>query len=280
MLEASLLQDLQALYRELLARPLAGLDARVRHLIIVPCDVLHTLPLEALHDGDTHLLSRYTVCYLPAASLLAALPSKGADAAGRSLLLAHSQEGRLPQAVVGTEAIAQLLAAHPAAEPLLLLEKQATTQALRQHAADARLLHVDAHGIFRDDAPLFSSLHLADGPLTVHDVYGLDLSRAALVTLGGCQTGLGRSRGGEMLGLTHAFFMAGASALVVSRWQVADEITAELVQAFYAGLVQGQPIVEALRTAKLETLSRYPHAGYWAAFSAWGRGADPIFHQS
>ena len=30
--------------------------------------------------------------------------------------------------------------------------------------------HVAAHGTFRADSPMFSSLRLDDGPMTVHDV--------------------------------------------------------------------------------------------------------------
>ena len=33
----------------------------------------------------------------------------------------------------------------------------------------AWLAHIAAHGTFRADSPLFSSLRMADGPLTVHD---------------------------------------------------------------------------------------------------------------
>ena len=34
---------------------------------------------------------------------------------------------------------------------------------------DAWLAHIAAHGTFRADNPMFSSLLLDDGPLTVHD---------------------------------------------------------------------------------------------------------------
>ena len=37
----------------------------------------------------------------------------------------------------------------------------------------AALAHVAAHGHFREDSPMFSSLTLADGPLLVHDLQGL-----------------------------------------------------------------------------------------------------------
>ena len=33
----------------------------------------------------------------------------------------------------------------------------------------AWLAHIAAHGIFRADSPLFSSLRMHDGPLTVYD---------------------------------------------------------------------------------------------------------------
>jgi tetratricopeptide (TPR) repeat protein len=284
MLGEDLKEDLQELYRSVLAEPLARLASEINRLLVVPCDVLHTLPLEAFHDGQQYLLERYTVCYLPSASLLTALPEKGALGVSEghetnivpSLVMAHSWEGRLPQILKEAEGVARVLESVSCGKPLLLTEEQATTEALRVHVRMAGLLHLAAHGDFRADAPLFSLLHLADGPLTVNEVYGLDLSRTVLVTLSGCQTGVGQGRGGEVLGLTHAFFFAGAAALVASRWRVDDEATAALMRNFYAALARGETVAEGLRTAQLSTLSDRPHAGYWSAFTVWGRGFDSI----
>jgi tetratricopeptide (TPR) repeat protein len=295
MLETDLQENLRALYQTLLAAPLARLGPTVRQLLIVPCSVLHTLPIEASHDGRHHLLERYAVCHLPAASLLAALPqdralsavlsppqglSKGGEVnAAFPLVMGHSWDGRLPLTLEEATRVTQALASGPdKGEPLLLTEEQATSEALRAHASTTSLLHIAAHGSFRGDAPLFSSLHLADGPLTVNEVYELGLSQAALVTLSGCQTGLARGWGGEMLGLAHAFFFAGAPALVVSRWRVDDATTVDLMGAFYEALMQGETVAEALRTAQLGILARRSHAYYWAGFAVWGRGFDAIFH--
>jgi len=285
LLETDLLEDLQALYQAVLAEPLARLGPQVRRLLVVPCDVLYTLPLEAFHDGQRHLLERYAVCYLPSASLLAALPKASPPRSGGArdglprppLVLAHSWEGCLPLVLEEAARVAQALAGTPGGKVLLLTEEQATARALREHAGTAGIVHAAAHGAFRDDAPLFSWLHLADGPLTVNEVYELDLSQASLVTLSGCQTGLGLGQGGEMLGLTHAFFFAGAPALVVSRWRVDDEATARLMQDFYAALVRGEAVADALRTAQLSARAIHPHAGYWAAFGAWGQGFERVF---
>jgi CHAT domain-containing protein len=191
--------------------------------------------------------------------------------------MAHSWDGRLPLVLEEAAGVTQVLKKHSfGQEPLLLAEGQATTEALREHTMSANLVHIAAHGAFRGDAPLFSSLHLADGPLTVNEVYGLNLGQSALVTLSGCQTGLGQGWGGEMLGLTHAFFFAGAPTLVASRWRVEDEATARLMKDFYAALAHGETVARALRTAQLSALTRHPHAGFWAAFAVWGRGFDPV----
>jgi tetratricopeptide (TPR) repeat protein len=277
MLENELLEDLQGLYQAVMARPLALVPPGVHDLLVVPCDVLHTLPLGALHDGRRHLIERYNVCYLPSASLLAALPDGRRAEDGPALVVANSWEGRLPLTTGEARRVAQVLSKVQSRQPILLTEEQATARALRERAGQVGIVHIAAHGAFRADAPLFSTLHLADGLLTVNDVYGLDLLRTALVTLSGCQTGLGRGRGGEILGLAYAFFFAGAPALVVSRWRVDDEATDALMQDFYAALVRGETVSGALRAAQLGTLASRPHAYYWAGFAVWGRGFDPIF---
>jgi tetratricopeptide (TPR) repeat protein len=276
MLENELLEDLQGLYQTIMAKPLALVSPEVHDIVIVPCDVLHTLPLGALHDGRRHLIERYNVCYLPSASLLAALPDGRRAGGAPPLVVANSWEGRLPLTTAEAQQVAQVLSTGQSGQPLLLTEEQATARALRERAGQAGIVHIAAHGAFRADAPLFSTLHLADGPLTVNDVYRLDLSRTALVTLSGCQTGLGRGRGGEILGLAYAFFFAGAPALVVSRWRVDDEATAALMQDFYAMLVRGETVSGALRAAQLGTLASRPHAYYWAGFVVWGRGFDAV----
>ena len=54
---------------------------------------------------------------------------------------------------------------------LVVLAGGTATNARVLDAIDgARLVHIAAHGTFRADSPLFSSLQLADGPLTVYDL--------------------------------------------------------------------------------------------------------------
>ena len=100
---------------------------------------------------------------------------------------------------------------------------------------------------------------------------------ADMITLSACSTGLGKLVNGEgILGMTRAFFYAGARNLTVSLWNVNDAATAVLVRSFYAQLNRGISKPEALRQAKLHLLFgsnptwRRPY--FWAPFVLVGSG--------
>jgi tetratricopeptide (TPR) repeat protein/CHAT domain-containing protein len=103
------------------------------------------------------------------------------------------------------------------------------------------------------------------GILTALDVAELDLENTDLVVLSACETGLGQEAGGEgLLGLQRAFQVAGARAVVASLWQVDDELTQQMMAAFYANLWQKRlPTVEALRQAQLQILRGSASPSRW-----------------
>jgi CHAT domain-containing protein len=78
---------------------------------------------------------------------------------------------------------------------------------------------------------------LYTGQLTVAEILKWQLD-ADVVVLSACDTGLGRSAGGEgLLGFSQALFQAGSRSLVLSRWQVSDAATALLMIRFYENLL-------------------------------------------
>jgi len=100
---------------------------------------------------------------------------------------------------------------------------------------------------------------------------------ADLVTLSACNTGLGKLVNGEgILGLTRAFFYAGARNITVSLWNVNDSSTSALMKDFYEDLNRGMSKSAALRQAKLTLLhgkeAAWHHPYYWAAFVLVGEG--------
>jgi CHAT domain-containing protein len=266
---AALQANAQGLLRRLhnlLLAPLADWLAPYPNLIVVPHGPLHYLPFHALHDGQTYLLERQTVSYLPAASLLRFCDSSG-GAGSKILALGHSHGGRYPHTLEEARAVASSLG------ELACVEERATVACLRERASGCRVIHLAAHGLFRADNPLFSGLALADGWLTTLEICNLQLP-ASLVTLSACQTGQNVVAGGdELLGLMRALFAAGAASAVLSLWAVEDRSTARLMAAFYRGLSRGETKAAALRAAQLELANEAT-----ASDSAAGRAlAHPYF---
>jgi CHAT domain-containing protein len=131
-----------------------------------------------------------------------------------------------------------------------LVGPAATVAATATALDGAALAHVAAHGAFRVDNPLFSSLQLADGPLTVYDLEGLARAPRRLV-LSACDAGLSGVRpGDELMGLAGALFALGMSTLVASVIPVPDAATKELMLALHRALQGGAGPAEALARAR------------------------------
>lgn len=257
----------QTLHRALIS-PLMDAASGCERLVIVPYGVLHGVPFAALHDGQKYLIERFELAEAPSTTSLAFClrPRHRTLVARRSVVMAHSADGAVPGAVAEGHAVADVLGA------ARYIEAEATRQQLRTVALNADVLHIAAHGYARADAPLFSSLRLADGDLTALDCFDLELD-AALVTLSACETGYGvLEPGDEHIGLTRAFLYAGARSVVHSRWRIDDAVTTSLMTHFYRELHSGKGRAASLRTAQLACASeeRTAHPFYWAPFTLVG----------
>jgi CHAT domain-containing protein len=236
-----------------------------RRMIVVPHRLLHYVPFHALYDGMSYVIERREVGYAPSASVLHSCHARPQPKLEHALLLGLADE----QTPHVRDELATLSPLFPSAT--LLLDEQATLAALRARVAGADVLHLACHGQFRPDNPLFSSLRLADGWLTVRDAYSLEL-HCGLVALSACETGVGTvGPGDELIGLARGFFSAGAPSLLVSLWMVDDESTAALMTSFYTRLRAGDRPAAALRYAQIELLSEHPHPFFWSPFVLLGR---------
>lgn len=258
-------RHLAALY-DLLLRPLENLTEGARRLVVVPHRALHYVPFQALHDGAAYVVERREVSYAPSAGVLLHCLAKPRPRFERALLLGVA-DAQTPRVRDEIEALAPLFP-----EATALLDSRATLDSLREGAPRADVLHLACHGQFRPDNPLFSSLRLGDGWMTVRDAYALEIA-GGLVTLSACETGVSAvAPGDELLGLARGFFSAGARTLLMSLWTVDDEATAETMSHFYARLVAGDSPAAALRQAQLSMLEARPHPFFWSPFvlvGAW-----------
>ncbi len=249
----------------LLVEPLT-LRHRERRLVIVPYGALHFLPFHLLYDGSSHLIERYEVVTLPVAGLTARPGPKRAPGA---LILAHTWEGRLPHTQTEAKIVQRLFGGR------LYADEAANRSTLQ--VPPTQILHIAAHGQHRLDQPDLSYLQLADGQLYADDVLQQDLSYE-LVTLSACETGRANvAADEELIGIGRGFLYAGAGALILSLWGVADASTVSLMEQMYSTLRAGASKAAALREAQLSFLAenREMHPAFWGAFQLVG-DAGPL----
>lgn len=256
---------LHELYRTLW-EPLKPLLGDRRRLVVVPHGILHLVPFEALFDGERYLVQQVEMVLAPSRAAWARCMDRAARQEGKAdLVIGYNPDGNLPCVDEEVRRVAGALGTQPH------LGQEATT-GLLTGAGPCRVIHLAVHGEFRQDNPHFSTLLLANGPLTVADAAGLELD-ASLVVLSGCETGLSRiTRGEELMGMISAFMQAGSASVLASRWRVDDRLTAELMQGFYDGLLAGKRKATALREAQAAMASNRVYPLYWAAFGLVGHG--------
>lgn len=263
------LQVASDLYQSILA--LVEKDIKTDKLIIVPHGVLHKVPFSALHDGSKYLIDKYSISVFPAASVIEYVIKKRKSEKEKLLVLANPQTDYV--SLVFAEVEAKILSAMFPQNEVYYREKATETMA-KKRASDFHVIHFATHGEFNDRQPLQSGLLLArdgenDGFLQVHEVFGMDLANANLVTLSACETALSKIQGGDdLIGLSRGFFYAGAPSLLATLWKVDDASTAKLMEFFYKNWQGGMSKPEALRRAQitLKAMPQYKHPFYWAPF--------------
>jgi len=243
------------------ARLLGPVSDRIvgRALVVIPTAALHGVPWNLLPTAAGR-----PITVAPSATTWAgAVARPPPDPGGSGVLVCG------PGLTAAQGEIAALAAAHPSA--VCLTGAQATVQAVSAAMDGAHWAHLATHGRLRTDNPLFSSLEVADGRLTVYD---LELLQQAprLVVLSACQSGVGAARAGEeTLGLATALLALGTRTLVATMLPVSDEATAELMLAVHARLA-GRSVAEALAEAQTATSDTPEGLAAAGAFSCLGAG--------
>ena len=172
----------------------------------------------------------------------------------------------LPGAVAEVEAIA---AAHDGAE--VLLPPSSDIARVTTALAGAALAHVACHGVVRADNPMFSSLLVSDGHLSVHELDRRGIAPHRMV-LAACESGSeGVYPGNETLGFVStllALGTRGAAGQLGGRARLgrrrADDGGARLV-------AHGRHDARGAARARA-TIDRSMPAGFvsWCAFDAFG----------
>jgi len=255
---------LQKLYDKLI-QPLEKLIEN-RDLIIVPVGATHYVPFQALCvENAKYLIETREIVYAPSAAVWRYLNDKPPRTMKKALLFGYADE-KIPSVYREIESLKRIFAKAQA-----LTKEDANFSNYEKNAPLYDILHLACHGQFRPENPMFSSLHLADGYITVRDICAQKLN-ASLVTLSACETGLNKIYAGdEIIGLARGFLSSGADSLCLSLWTVSDEATAKLMSSFYINLQRGASVAASLRQAQINFINKGVHPYFWSPFAVIGK---------
>ncbi|GAB2852661.1 hypothetical protein GCM10027074_19400 [Streptomyces deserti] len=226
-------------------------------VVVVPPGRLHRVPWALLPSLRERVLS-----VSPSASSWLRARETAPPPDGRHVLV------RGPGLATGGAEVPELADRYGCAT--VLEHDEARVPRVLEELDGAALAHIAAHGTFRADSPLFSSLRMADGPIVVHDFERLDRSPYRII-LSCCDTARFASVGAdELLGLVTALLPLGTAGVVACSAPVNDAAVVPLMLALHKGLSAGLSLAEALRDARAALPGDALHQATGWAFSAFG----------
>jgi tetratricopeptide (TPR) repeat protein len=224
----------------------ASVLATDRSLVIVPTGRLHGLAWRALPA----LVARPTMV---APSLMAwafATRAAATRRAPRTLLIGG------PALTAASSELAALSRIHRNA--VVLDVHESTAERCITQLGGVTLAHLACHGSFRSDNPLFSTLRVADGDITVYDLEQCRRLPRTMV-LSACNAAVSAVlRGGALLGMSSALIQLGVSSVIAPLTPVSDERSVALMTRLHQELRAGARPAAAL--ARAATVAGEPDA--------------------
>ncbi len=153
---------------------------------------------------------------------------------------------RLPVLAAAQKEADGVAARFPRAE----LAREMTMDSVQTRTQRAQVFHFCGHGWANGGN---GALVLTPGPdgdprfVTSRNLAEQDWSHCQIAVLSACLTATGEARGVvNNQSLVQAFLSAGARRVVAARWSIDSEATSALMSEFYAKLVSGKSVPEAL----------------------------------
>lgn len=299
----ALMAHSMSLYQRLVL-PLEPALEHAERILVVPDGALNVLPFAALVRGGTNTDRMYLAEWKPSlvvnsltvqaqlqearssrtrSAQLVAFGDPDYSAAANSAETAQSGPSRssLGELPWSREEVLNIAKVH-GADSKIYIGSEATEERVKSLRGDYRYVHFAAHALLNEQVPLDTAIALAvpggptddaeNGFLQVWEVYESLRLNVDLVTLSGCETGLGANYAGEgLIGLTRAFQYAGASSVLASLWSVNDRSTSRLMTQLYSNLANGLPQDKALQRTQVSMIQGIDgdDQSWWRSIRAW-----------
>lgn len=255
--------------------PAAAQLATVHHLMVVPTGILSTIPLTLLRPmGWSNLLAdQLSISILPsAAENSTEVPPWTGTRNKRALILGNPdlhgfKDWDFPD-LPGADREAR--AVHKSLRGSMYLGHRATADIFTQLGPRSNILYLATHAVADQENALDAGfIALAGKLITPREIQSMSFPQGSLVVLSACQTGLGGTVDGGMIGLARAFQIAGFQGVIMSLWSVEDVATYHLMNRFLFNLRKEAP-QDALRSAMLEQRVETAKPLQWAPFVYFG----------
>ncbi|WP_176453048.1 CHAT domain-containing protein [Pseudanabaena sp. SR411] len=256
----------------LLIKPIEADLTNTNTILYSPDGLLRYVPISALYDGKQWLVEKYRVNNLISYSLSDFTPKPAkplrifAGAFGGAQNTTKFGQIGLPATVTEVQSISEALP-----NTTKLVANDFSRKATESQMQNKNIVHLATHAEFNSGKPEDSFLIFGNGDkVLLSEMKDLPMSNVDLIVLSACQTGVGKLGNGiEVLGFGYQVQRAGAKAAIASLWQVSDEGTQALMQAFYNDVKKGdRSKAESLRQAQIATIRSkdFSHPYYWSAF--------------
>lgn len=276
--------------------PIKDIITASNHVVIIPDGPFHYLPLSALLDSwiDKEKTKNIAVTFSPSLSVFYQHINETKD----ELINRHQERSALiisNPLINLADGLIDALTFRATALPFSELESKAVEQTFdgnlttlsHKEANKENLLslplvnydivHFATHGVANAYSSALSGLilsnHASPNNILLADEISQLTLNAELVVLSGCETAAGEFIDGEgLVGLSRAFFNAGAKNVVASLWPVQDQASAVLMSKFYSLILDEAMAPEhALQQAKNHVKNYKKRNGHqpWAAPHFW-----------
>jgi CHAT domain-containing protein len=260
------------------------LAAEVERVVVVGGEPFDKVPLAVLRDAaGRSLLERFELVEVPSLGVLSHLLERDGPAgtpAPSSVLAVGdpwplSEPARFPPLPAARDEAVAVSQLYP--ERVLLLRDAARLDAVVAALAEAQVFHFAGHALAAAASPDRAMLYLAtaDGQRsswTAAEVAKTHAPNLRLAVLAGCETG--SVGAGPVHALATGFLVAGAEAVVATRWPLRDDEATLLLRRFHELVTAGERVPQALRRAQLESAtpkgSRALHPAVWSSFHVVG----------
>ncbi|MBI5634698.1 MAG: CHAT domain-containing protein [Nitrospirae bacterium] len=234
-------------------------------------------PWELMFDRKEYLCLRLSLGRLPVMERQPRLNDHPAQTPLRFLFVADPK-GDLKGAREEVKVIAKMLRGK--ADVVVLQGKDATSERVSNCLIGTEgvfdVIHYAGHAAFNIERPMESVLHLHDEDMYAEQIERL-LGYRPLVFMNACEAS--KEQSGEYVGgylgsftegLATSFLLGGARGCIGPMWPVQDGAAKELASYFYAHVVGGKSVGEALRLARVQSCNRDPKNTIWASYILHG----------